>query len=157
MLSDMLGKIQAFKEESLRNRERIVEKQRMREAAVTEFMRLSSAKEALAIEVKEIREKTRAMTGKAEGLQYEITRCERNRAALTEELARLRTAHDAGLAALEKDQQDCMNAAANQMRALQRERSTFKDQCALAVVQWRTQCATLRTLENEAATSPVAM
>lgn len=156
MLSDMLGKIQAFKEESLRNRERIVERQRRREAAVSECTRLSSAKEALAIEVKEICEKTRAMTGKAEGLQYAITRGERDRAALADELARLRTAHEAGLKALEKDQRDCVNAAANQMRMLQQERSVFKDQCAQAVVQWRTQCATLRTLENEANVSPIA-
>jgi chromosome segregation ATPase len=155
MLSDMLGKIQAFKEESSRNRERIVAKQRAKEAAVTEYMRLSSAKEALAIEVKEICEKTRAMTGKAEGLQYEITRSERDRAALTEELARLRTAHEAGLAALEKDHRDCVSAAANQTRTLQPERSVFRDQCAQAVVRWRTQCATLRTLENEANGSPI--
>ena len=149
MLSDMLGKIQAFKQESARNREMIIEKQRARDTALAEKSRLLSAKESLAVEVGEIRDKARAMTGRGEGLQHEIGRRERMRVALVEELKQLCAHHSEGLLALEKEQVECAKIASERTRVLREERFGFMSQCADATIRLREQQTCLRALEEE--------
>jgi len=151
MLSDMLGKIQALKEKSARNRELIVEKQRAREAAVAESARLAWARSNLADEVIDIREKIRAMTGMAEGLHYGITRGERQREVLIKEVLRVEKANSGRLAELDKQRASYLDEMRAQASIMQQERLSFRQECALATQYMKTQRVMIAILEEEAA------
>ena len=89
------------------------------------------------------------MSGKAEGLQYEIVRCETERAALVVELSRLRASHVTQLGALEREQHDYATARFARARAQQQQRTTFCDKCVEATLHLRERRRVLMLLEVE--------